>query len=88
MGSFSPANVTDPAIIAAAHFAVAARSSASEPMTLINIVNAEQQVVAGTNYRLHLKLQVHGQAKMAEAMVWDQAWRKPERYQLSHWQWR
>jgi hypothetical protein len=55
---------------------------------LVRILGAEQQVVAGLNYRLQLRVTLDGEEKTAEALVWWQAWRKPEPYQLTSWTWR
>ena len=57
-------------------------------LALVRIVAAEHQVVAGMNYRLQLRVTLDGQEKTAEALVWWQAWRKPEPYQLISWTWK
>ena len=57
-------------------------------LALVRIVAAEHQVVAGMNYRLQLRVTLDGQKKTAEALVWWQAWRKPEPYQLTSWTWK
>jgi|GEM_PF-4883609 len=56
-GSYSPVAVTDPAVVAAAKFAVDAKETEKKiDIGLDAIMTAEQQVVAGTNYRLCLSL--------------------------------
>jgi hypothetical protein len=40
------------------------------------------------NYRLRLKVKVNGREKEGEAVVWWQAWRTPQPYQLTSWQWK
>jgi hypothetical protein len=57
-------------------------------LALVRIVAAEHQVVAGMNYRLQLRVTLDGEEKTAEALVWWQAWRKPEPYQLTSWTWK
>jgi len=95
VGGYAKATVTEKEVVAAATFAVKAQhqvmsdAGTGQPMTLelVKIVVAEQQVVAGMNYRLTLKVKVHGKEKEAEAVVWWQAWRKPAPYQLTSWKW-
>ena len=57
-------------------------------LALVRIVGAEHQVVAGMNYRLQLRVTLDGEEKTADALVWWQAWRKPEPYQLTSWTWK
>ena len=57
-------------------------------LALVRIVTAEHQVVAGMNYRLQLRVTLDGEEKTADALVWWQAWRKPEPYQLTSWTWK
>jgi hypothetical protein len=81
-------------VIAAADFAIHAQQRvmrADKELTkleLVAIVRAEQQVVAGMNYRLMLKVKVDGEEKTAESVVWWQAWRKPDPYQMTSWDWK
>ena len=56
-------------------------------LELIKILRAEEQVVAGMNYRLTLKVKVNGKEKQADAVVWWQNWRKPNPYELTSWRW-
>lgn len=77
-----------------ANFAVNAQQKAMQEkkmdpptLELVTILQAEQQVVAGMNYRLKLKVKLNGKEKTAEAIVWWQAWRKPNPYQLTSWSW-
>jgi len=39
------------------------------------------------NYRLTLRVTIDAHEKEAEAVVWWQAWRKPDPYQLKSWMW-
>jgi hypothetical protein len=57
-------------------------------LALVRIVAAEHQVVAGMNYRLQLRVTLDGEEKTADALVWWQAWRKPESYILTTWTWK
>ena len=95
VGGYSALAVTNKEVIDAAAFAVKIQQkvmhrSKGEPpakLELTAIIGAEQQVVAGMNYRLRLKVKVDGVEKDAEAVVWWQPWRKPEPYQLTSWNW-
>ena len=57
-------------------------------LELVTILGAEEQVVAGMNYRLQLKVKLNGQEKTATAIVWWQAWRKAAPYELTAWNWK
>lgn len=95
-GGYARAPVTHKEVAAAAAFAIKAQQNAMqdkkdmEPpkLELASILQAEQQVVAGMNYRLKLKVKLNGKEQTAEAIVWWQAWRKPEPYQLTSWTWK
>lgn len=92
-GGWSKASVGDPAVVAAATFAVAARQAEDErgghtaKLALEEIVAAEQQVVAGMNYRLTLRVKVGDDVRRAEATVWSRPWLEDERErnQLTAW---
>ena len=95
-GGYATASVTNKMEVAAASFAIKAQQNAmqkkrdmeSPKLELITILQAEQQVVAGMNYRLTLKVKLNGKEKRAETIVWWQAWRKPDSYQLTSWTWK
>ena len=93
-GGYSAAPVTNEQVVAAADFAVKAqekamqKSAPSAKLALVRIVSAQQQVVAGMNYRLRLSVKADGAEKEAEAVVWWQAWRKDEPYKLTSWDWK
>lgn len=95
-GGYAKASVTSKEVVAAAAFAIKAQQSAMQEkkdlqpptLELVKISQAEQQVVAGMNYRLKLKVKWNGKEKTAEALVWWQAWRKPDPYQLTEWTWK
>jgi hypothetical protein len=95
-GSYAKVSVGDESVMAAAEFAVAAQqsvmqvqASSTEPvsLSLLQIQHARQQVVAGVNYRLNLKVKVNDEVKQASALVWYQAWRSPDPFQLTSWTW-
>ncbi len=94
-GGFSKASVSNKEVVNAAAFAIKAQEKAMHDpkspqagkLELVKIVEARQQVVAGVNYRLKLKVKVDGKEKQAEAVVWWQAWRKPDPYRLTSWKW-
>lgn len=95
-GGYAVASVTSQEVTAAATFALTAQATAmrgkkdTQPprLELVQILQAEQQVVAGMNYRLTLKVKVNEEEKTAAAVVWWQAWRKPDPYQLTSWTWK
>ncbi len=96
IGGYSPIAVTNKEVMDAAAFAVKAQQKVmqnthGEPrarLELAAIVEAEQQVVAGMNYRLKLMVKFDGRERETEVIVWWQAWRKPEPYQLISWTWK
>ncbi|MEI8342374.1 MAG: cystatin domain-containing protein [Verrucomicrobiota bacterium] len=93
-GGYSVALTTDKGVLAAAAFAMNAEEKALQKnkqltkLELVKILRAQQQVVAGVNYRMTLKVRLNGKAKEAESVVWYQAWRKPDPYQLTSWVWK
>jgi hypothetical protein len=96
VGGYSTTAVTNKEVRAAAAFAIQAEEKLlrekNEPepakLELVEVVQAQQQVVAGMNFRLRLKVKWNGKEKTAEAVVWWQAWRRPEPYQLTSWSWK
>ena len=78
-GGWSKASVKDQQVIQAAKFALNAQQKAikdaggTEKLTLLKIVAAQQQVVAGMNYQLTLKVKHGDKVRTAEARVWWQA---------------
>jgi hypothetical protein len=94
-GGYAPASETETNVVEAAAFAIKAqeksmgeRDAKPVKLALIKIASVQKQVVAGLNYRLQLKVNLNGQEKEAEAVVWWQAWRKPDPYQLTSWIWK
>lgn len=93
-GGYAPTCVTNKDTLAVATFAVQAHEKAvnkgkekPEKLELVSVLNAETQVVAGMNYKLELKVKLNDKEKTAKAIVWWQAWRKPDPYQLTSWEW-
>jgi hypothetical protein len=89
-GAPQGASVDDKDVINAAKFAIDAEQMALQgtgctaELTLVKIVSAKRQVVAGINFLLTLDVKEGSMQKTAEAKVWWQAWRKVP-YQLSSW---
>lgn len=94
-GAYTPVPADGEEVLVAAGFAVAEQerrmsgTAGSEPvrLELVGILGAERQVVSGMQYRLNLEVVENGASKQAEAVVWWQAWREPDPYQLTSWQW-
>ncbi|MBN2703492.1 MAG: hypothetical protein JXR23_04700 [Pontiellaceae bacterium] len=89
-GGFSQAAVNDESVVSAAEFAVAeqGKTQPNTQLKLEKIISAQQQVVAGMNYNLTLSVSIDGKTKEAEAVVWWQAWRNPNPYMLTSWEWK
>ena len=89
-GSYSKASHTDKDVQAAAGFAVKtqAKASRAKSLELIKVLKAEQQVVAGMNYKMQLSLKENGKSRTAEAVVWSQPTRKSNPYELTSWNWK
>jgi len=93
VGGYFKVSVANKDVLAAAKFAITAhskvRSSESTNEThkleLLKVLQAEQQVVAGTNHRLTLRVNDNGSPVTVKVIVWEQSWRKPNPYQLTSW---
>ncbi len=66
VGGFTPADVKTTSVIKVAEFA-----ATSVKATLHTVVSAETQVVAGTNYRLQLKVKEGGRIRDVSATVYE-----------------
>lgn len=92
VGGFSPIDVDDPNVKEIADFATSAisESSNSGPLSLIKIVKAESQVVAGRNYKLILELSsvVDGASEteetLCEVIVFHQPWTQTRKLSKSN----
>ena len=89
-GGFSDASVRDKQVVAAAEFAVKAQTAAvsthEKPVsiTLVKILKAEQQVVAGMNYQVTLLVKVDGVEREAAARIWRKL---SGEHELTVWRW-
>ena len=94
VGGYADTSVTNAEVVAAARFAVRTQELAMREkapgakLELVCIVAARQQVVAGMNYRLDVRVKADGTEKAAEAVVWWQAWNAKEPYKLTSWTWK
>lgn len=83
-GAYAEASVTDREVVSAARFAVKMEKRRhGGRLSLLQIERAEQQVVAGMNYRLCLKLRVNGKEREVITVVYKNLKRK---YSLSSWE--
>lgn len=71
-GGFTRAGAGDAMVMEAAEFAAAeiSRETGRENILLKKIISAEQQVVAGMNYRLALLLEAGDETKEVDVLVW------------------
>jgi len=92
-GGWSEAFITNDWVTSAANFAIKAQEqvmSKENPvkpvsLSLTEIVQAKQQVVAGMNYGLRLKVKCDGVAREAEVIVWRKL---NGEYVLTSWVWK
>ena len=92
-GGREQANVTNQWVVAAATAAVQAQqqvmqkdpSSVGVTLTLVTILSAEQQVLAGMNYYLTLEIKSNDTTRTAEAVVWR---RLSGEHKLTSWKWK
>jgi hypothetical protein len=81
-GAYTEADVGAANVVEAAHVAIEAIQGASpsiQQLSLKRIVRAESQVVAGTNFRLRLELDVDGTTEMHDVVVFVQPWTDPRK---------
>ena len=73
VGAYKEISKTDASAHAAAEFAVGAQADKSgKEISLLSVFKAERQVVAGTNYRLCLKVNAQGDDDEADAVIYVQ----------------
>lgn len=85
-GGWSRATPNDSRIQGAAEYAVKTQALATQSiLKLSSIQSAQQQVVAGMNYRLNLSVLKNGKEQSAEAVVWKKL---DGTYQLTDWSWK
>ena len=90
VGGYKEAKKDDPAVVAAAEFAVGARQEqAGGPLSLVSIMSAERQVVQGMNYRLCLEVKAGEEtdagveSQSVQAVVYQNLKRE---YSLTSWE--
>jgi hypothetical protein len=73
VGGYRKTSTTAVDVVKAAEFAVAeaGRKDKEAEITLTSIERAEKQVVAGTNYRLCLRLEINGESQDIKAIVFQ-----------------
>ncbi|MQM15186.1 hypothetical protein Taro_048125 [Colocasia esculenta] len=78
VGGYQPIpNIKDPHVLEIAKFAVAEyNKQAGKALVFVSVVSGEQQVVAGTNYKLVIVAEDCGVFKMYEAVLYDKSWEK------------
>ncbi|URE23586.1 Phloem filament protein PP1 [Musa troglodytarum] len=76
VGGWTPVDVDNPHVHDIAVFAVSEHNKeAKEHLTLVNVVKAQSQVVAGVNYKLLLVAKNEkGASGGYEAVVWEKEW--------------
>jgi hypothetical protein len=88
VGGYSEASITNAEVVAAAQFAIKAQAAIPEQkiiITLVELLSVRQQVVAGMNYRLRIKVKFDGKVKEAEAVVWRKL---TGEHELTSWTWK
>src|SRR4051812_30017480 len=93
VGGYSKVATDKPEVVSAAEFAVSARKEQEGgPRSLVSIERAEQQSVAGTNYRLCLQVKAADEddagveAQDIEVVVFEKLPRAPgNKYKLTSW---
>ena len=84
-GGYSEVAADDPGVLEAARFAVKAEGQRNRrPISLLAVRRAEQQVVAGLNYRLNLSVRFGSETREASAVVYRNL---KNVYSLSEWKW-
>lgn len=69
-GAYAIAELTDADVQTCANYAVDSRQPKGS-VKLVKILSAEQQVVAGMNYKLKLAIMENGTAKTVSVVVWS-----------------
>jgi hypothetical protein len=84
VGGFGRASTTDEQVVKAANFAILEENKQRRniPLELVSIVKAEQQIVAGINYRLCLSVLSAGKPEQVSATVYRDL---KNQYSLSAW---
>ena len=83
-GGYKAVPTDDPEVVAAADFAVNEQGRKQEiSISLVSIEHAEQQVVAGINYRLCLKVEIDGETQEIKVVVYRNL---SKEYSLTSWE--
>lgn len=82
VGGYKTASTTDERVVAAAEFAVSKKAEEQEGLTLDSIEKAETQTVAGTNFRLCLKVSLDDETQEVRTIVYQNLKRE---YSLTSW---
>lgn len=83
-GDYREASTSDPDVLAAARFAVRAEGRRrGTRMSLVSVERAETQLVAGTNYRMRLRVNVAGRVRSVDATIYENLRR---RFALTRWE--
>lgn len=86
VGGFRAGDKADPEVLAAAKFAVAEQAKKKGvAVELVAVESVEQQVVAGMNYLLRLKVKIDGKEQQVTAKVWRKV-PVSEGYALTSWE--
>lgn len=87
-GGYTTADTDDSEVAAAANFAMKAREKALRKtdkdanVSLVEIIQAAKQVVAGINYKLLLRVNVSDKDQVVEVVVWKKL---SDEYELTSW---
>ena len=92
-GGYFAASVADKEVVQAVDFAVKAEQEALQEkkdpqpakLTLVKIVTAGKQVVAGMNFKLRLKVKLNAAQREAEAVVFRDL---KDKFELMSWEWK
>ena len=74
VGGYKEVSASDAAVQGAAEYAVSTRAKSSgKEISLVDVIKAERQIVAGSNYRLCLKITSQGEEGEADVTHFVQA---------------
>jgi copper homeostasis protein (lipoprotein) len=84
-GGYSITSITDKDVVSAANFAVEQQQQKTgQPLSLVSVTQAQQQVVAGKNYKLCMKIKDGSNVRTASAVVYRNLQRQNS---LTSWTW-
>ena len=87
-GGYTKAETDDSEVAAAANFAMKAREKVLRKtdkdamVSLVEIISASKQVVAGINYKMLLKVNINDKDQVVEVVVWKKL---SDEYELTSW---